>query len=77
MITIQMILDYILEKTGKKALIDPCNGLESPFHVFNEKTFSMNMEKAQNLGYKTSNLNNWFWKLMDEYITRAQKEFNM
>ena len=73
MVTIDMILKYIEEKTGKKAIIDTKNGSKSPFHEFNEKTFSMNMNKARQLGYKTSHINDWFWKLMDEYIARALK----
>lgn len=73
-VTIKMILDYIENKTGKKAIIDTQNGTESPFHVFGEKHFSMNMDKAEELGYCCSDLNDWFWKLMDEYIARAVKE---
>lgn len=71
MITIQMILDYIEKKVGKKALIDTENGTDSPF---NENTFSLNMDKAKRLGWNTSNIHDWFWKLMDEYIERALKE---
>lgn len=71
MVTIKMILNYIENKVGKKAIIDLENGENSPFHVYNEKTFSMNMEKARRLGYRTSYLEEWFWKLMDEYINRA------
>lgn len=32
------------------------------------------MDKAKRLGYNTSNINDWFWKLMDEYIARALRE---
>lgn len=74
MITIQMILEYINNKTGQKAIIDTVNGDKSPFHEFNENTFSMNMDKAKRLGWQTSNINDWFWKLMDEYIERALRE---
>lgn len=71
MVTIQMILNYIEDKTSKRAVIDTSNGNKSPF---NEKTFSLNMDKAKLLGYRTSNINDWFWKLMDEYIARALRE---
>lgn len=74
MVTVKQILDYIESKVGKKAVIDTKNGSESPFNVYKEKTFSMNMDKAKTLGYNTSNIDDWFWKLMDEYIARAQKE---
>lgn len=73
-VTIKMILEYIEAKTGKKAIIDTVNGSESPFHMFGEKNFSMNMDKAEQLGYESSKLNDWFWSLMDEYIARAIKE---
>ena len=73
MVTIKMILDYIETKTNKKAVIDVIHGEESPFHVFNEKTFSMNMDKARQIGYNVSHINDWFWRLMDEYIARAVK----
>ena len=71
MITMQMLLDYIEKKVGKKALIDTENGANSPF---NENTFSQNMDKAKRLGWNTSNIHDWFWKLMDEYIARALQE---
>ena len=71
MITIAEILNYIESKTGKKAIIDCEQGEKSPF---NENTFSLNMDKAKNLGYHTSNLHEWFWGLMDDYIARAVRE---
>jgi len=70
MITIRTILDYIEKKTGKKAILS-INGSPSPF---NEGTFSLNMSKAKQLGYETSDINEWFWKVMDEYIERALRE---
>ena len=75
-VTIEEILKYIEKKTGKKAILDMEQGEESPFHEFNEQTFTMNMDKASNLGYSVSALRDWFWKLMDEYIARAVKEKN-
>ena len=53
------------------AIADTESGTDSPFHVFNENTFSQNMDKAKRLGWNTSNIHDWFWKLMDEYIARA------
>lgn len=70
-ISIKDILNYIEEKTGKKAIIDCVNGKESPFHVFNEKTFSLNLDIVHRLGYKTEPIDSWIWELMDEYIHRA------
>lgn len=76
-ITIKDIISYIENKTKKKAIISKTEGAESPFHVYNEKSFSLNMEKATNLNYKPSTHDSWFWKLMDEYIDRAIKESNI
>lgn len=61
------IIGYIEEKVGEKAIISD-DGDDSPF---NEKSFSLDMSKATQLGYKTSNLESWFWRLMDSYISRA------
>lgn len=76
-VTIQQILDYIEKRTGKKAIIDTKKGAESPFHVFNEQSFSMNMDQAEKMGYATSEINEWFWRLIDEYIAQAMNERNV
>lgn len=68
------IISYIESKTKIKAIIDIENGLEAPFHYTNEASFTLNMDKAEKLGYCTSEINEWFWQLMDEYIARALKE---
>lgn len=73
-VTIQAILDYIEKKVGKKAIIDTKKGTDSPFHNYNEKSYSLSMAKATQLGYHPSDLNDWFWPLMDAYIERAIKE---
>ncbi len=74
MVTIQQIFEYIEQKVGKKPIIDNEKGEESPFHVFGETTFSMNTEKSEKLGYATSSMDSWFWKVMDDYIEMALKE---
>lgn len=69
-VTIQSILSYIEKKVGKTAVIDNEKGEQAPF----ETTFSMNLDKAERLGYHTSDLHEWFWKLLDQYIEKALKE---
>ena len=44
--TIKDIISYIENKVNKKAKISKIEGAESPFHVYNEKDYSMNMDKA-------------------------------
>lgn len=73
-ITIDTIIKYIENRVGERAIIDVEKGDKSPFHEYNETSFSMNMSKAKQLGYTTSNINEWFWDLLDRYIERALKE---
>ena len=73
-ITIKDIISYIENKVNKKAKVNKSEGIESPFHVYNEKDFSLNMDKSIKLGYKPSTHDSWFWKLMDEYIAKALRE---
>ena len=70
-ITIDQILKYIESATGKKAIIDVEKGVKVPFSEFDEDTFSLDMSKAKMLGWKASDINEWFWKLLDEYIAAA------
>jgi len=72
-VSIDEIIKHIEYKTQQKAIIDTTNGLESPFHVFNERNFSLNTSKVSQLGYNVSNLHEWFWDMLDEYIARAIK----
>lgn len=74
MVTVQMMLHYIEDKVGRKAILDEGKGDTAPFNVYNENTFSMNMDKAKRLGYHASGIHDWFWKLLDEYIARAMRE---
>ena len=73
-VTIAGIINYIERKTGKTAIIDTVEGKESPFHVYNEKSFTMNMDKSVLMGYKATNIDDWFWKLLDKYIARSVSE---
>ncbi len=74
MVTIKTMLEYIEKKTGKKAIIDTSNGEKGHFNIFNEKSFTLDMSKTKQLGYTSSNINDWFWRLMDEYIERAMRD---
>ena len=65
------IIEYIEKKVNRKAIIDTLKGDEVPF---SDGTFSLNLDKVEKLGYCTSDLNDWFWTLLDEYIARAVKE---
>ncbi len=66
------IIEYIEKKIGTKAILDEDHGEDVPFDW---ESYELNITQAQNLGYIASDVNSWFWKLMDEYIERAKREF--
>ncbi|MBO6294020.1 MAG: Coenzyme F420 hydrogenase/dehydrogenase, beta subunit C-terminal domain [Selenomonas sp.] len=71
-VSIQQILDYIAEKTHKTPVVSQNEELpQGPFTVYNENRYSLNLDKAVSLGWKSSNLYDWFWDLMDRYIAKA------
>ncbi len=73
-VSIKEIITYIESKTNKKAIIKVGEGEAAPFSLDSKDSFSLNMDKAKMLGYKTSNLDEWLWSLIDEYIERARKD---
>lgn len=64
-ISIREILNYVEEKTGKKAILLK-EGETAPYN--SELEYSINTNKADNLGYKFSNLKDWIYDLIDYYI---------
>jgi ferredoxin len=65
------IIAYIEKKVKIKATIDNVMGENVPFRG---GTYSLNLDKIKELGYCISELDEWFWGLMDEYIARAVNE---
>lgn len=64
-ISLNKIIRYIEDKTGAKAIIT-IDGDNAPYN--GEPEYSINTEKAENLGYKFSNLKDWIFDLLDYYI---------
>ena len=64
-ISIKDISDYIESKTGKKAILS-LNGEKAPYNGENE--YSINTDKASNLGFNFSPLKMWIYNLIDIYI---------
>lgn len=64
-ISLKEIIGYVERKTGKKALID-AEGENAPYN--GEVEYSINTERAQNLGFSFSNLHDWMYELLDYYI---------
>lgn len=64
-ISLREILDHVEKITGKKAALDD-SGEEAPYN--GEPAYSINTEKARQLGFCFSGLNDWIYSLVDHYI---------
>lgn len=67
-ISLNEIIQYIEKKTGTKAIITT-DGDNAPYN--GEPEYSINTEKAENLGYHFSNLRDWIFDLLDYYIRKV------
>ena len=67
-ISLNEIIQYIEGKTGTKAVITT-DGDNAPYN--GEPEYSINTEKAENLGYKFSNLKDWIFDLLDYNIRKV------
>ena len=70
-ISLREILDYVEKITGKKAVLDD-NGEDAPYN--GEPAYSINTEKAQQLGFAFSELNDWIYDLVEHYIREVKVE---
>jgi nucleoside-diphosphate-sugar epimerase len=71
-VSLKEILRFIEERTGKKALLDP-KGDAAPYN--GDPEFSINTKKAESLGFRFTNINDWIYDLIDHYIELCQKNF--
>lgn len=69
-LTVGILINYIETKTGKKAVISE-KGVQ---HPFSPKAHSLNLSNVENLGYRLSCVDDWFWNLVDSYIEQVKKE---
>lgn len=64
-ISMREILAYVEERTGKKAILS-AEGEPAPYN--GEPSYSINTQKAEKLGYTFTELKDWIYELLDEYI---------
>ena len=64
-ISIREILTYVESKMGTKAILNE-TGEPAPYN--GEAPYSINTDAATGLGYRFSNLKDWIYELLDEYI---------
>ncbi|MCR5629492.1 NAD-dependent epimerase/dehydratase family protein [Eubacterium sp.] len=69
-ISLREIINYVEDKTGKKAVIDK-NGDDAPYN--GEVEYSINTKLAQSLGFKFNNLNDYIYDLIDYYIDEINR----
>ena len=70
-VTVGEIIEYIEQKTGKKAVIKNDASLpQEPFIKFNESSYSMSLDRLVSLNYRPSELKDWFWKEIDRICRR-------
>lgn len=65
-ISLGEIIEYVENKTGKKAIIDN-SGDTAPYN--GEPEYSINTQKAKKLGFEFSKLSDWIYDLLDYYIS--------
>ena len=58
-------------KVGKVAILSE-DGEKAPYN--DEVEYSINTDKAMQLGYKFSNLKDWIYSLVDYYIEQVMEE---
>ncbi len=64
-ISLREIFEYVEKKTGKKALLAE-DGDTAPYN--GDPEFSINTDKAKNLGFNFSDIHDWIYKLVDFYL---------
>lgn len=71
-ISLGEIISYVEEKTGTTAVIS-LQGEEAPYN--GELAYSINTDKAKELGFKFSVLQDWIYELLDHYIELLQLKY--
>lgn len=64
-ISLKEILEYVTEKTGKQPVLAE-NGDPAPYN--GESRYTINIQRAKELGFSFSPLQDWIFPLLDHYI---------
>lgn len=64
-ISLREIIKYVEKETGTEAVLDDA-GDAAPYN--GEPEYSINVDRAEGLGYRFSNLRDWIYELIDFYI---------
>lgn len=69
-VSIREVLDYLEKETGMSAVIND-DGDPAPYN--GETEYSINIEKAESLGFAFTELKDWLYPLLDYYIDVAHE----
>ena len=64
-ISLREIISYVEWKTGARAILSP-SGDPAPYN--GEPSYSINTNRAKELGFRFSELPEWIYRLLDNYI---------
>lgn len=70
-ISLRQMIDYVEKKTGRKAILDD-EGDSAPYN--GEPEYSINTDRAQELGFRFSRLHDWIYELLDYEIEIVKKK---
>ena len=70
-ISMREVLDYVEKQTGRRALLssDSDDGDKAPYN--GESEYSINTDKAEELGFGFTVLKDWIYELLDHYIEQV------
>ena len=63
------VIAYVERKTGRKAILT-AGGEDAPYN--GEAEYTLNTDRARELGFRFTNLNDWIFDLLDYYIMRLK-----
>jgi nucleoside-diphosphate-sugar epimerase len=69
-ISLGEVIGYVEKRTGKKAIFSKA-GHEGPYN--GQKSFSLDVTRAENLGYSFTILEDWIWGLLDRLIEKSSQ----
>lgn len=67
-VSLSEIIHYVENKTGIKAILSN-DGEKGPYN--GTPTYSLDLQKAEKIGFKVTELNTWLYELLDIYIDIA------
>lgn len=71
-VSLRELIAYVEQKTGTRALLST-DGEPAPYN--GEPEYSINTQKAEELGFRFSELKAWIYELLDYYIEQVEENY--